>query len=297
VHWCVHSEQWTVEQHSLLRRRISWLRHVTWLVLDIALCVRACVRACVCVCDTSVGTLLFATAVNSKPQITKQNIVRICRIIFIFLTKYLSHDRLNDCVITQLSSQFQSFIFSVCWPSSRYIYLHQIFVNHRRYYGYVSPLWRWTWANLHYSSADVWLRCTSRAARTLQRPYSVASEYRRLKKTFFRDTDLFQFCSAALAQFLIETVQILNLTTDTSRFNAQLLSTKPNTCRIFRKAELSVLLSTVLVYTRQFGFNKNSNQWNLNFRRTIPSPRFCSISMKKFSLLVSKLISCQCVYF
>ena len=37
--------------------------------------------------------LRFATAVNYKSHITNQNIVTIRRIIFIFLQKYLSHDR------------------------------------------------------------------------------------------------------------------------------------------------------------------------------------------------------------
>ena len=160
------------------------------------------------------------------------------------------------------------------WPSSRYLYLHQIFVNHRRYYGYVSPLWRWTWANLHYPSADVWLRCTSGP----HEQFSVHIQSHRSAEgwrwPFFRDTDLFHFCSSALAQFLIETVQILNLTTDTSQLNAHLLSTKPNTCRILRKAELSVLLSTVLVYTRQSDFKQTANQWDLNGRIMItPRPR------------------------
>jgi len=94
---------------------------------------------CVCVCDTSVGTLLFATAVNNKPQITKQNIVRIRRIIFIFLPKYLSHDRLNDCVMTQLSSQFVSHNFRVLAFQSLHLLASDI-RYHRRHYGYVSPL-------------------------------------------------------------------------------------------------------------------------------------------------------------
>ena len=141
LHGCVHWEQWTEEQHSLLRRRISWLRHITLRVLDVCVCV--CV--CVCVWDSSVAMLRFATTVNNKSQITNQNILRIRRIIFIFLQKYLSHDRFGYCVMTQLSSQFQSFVISVCWPSSRYDYLRQVSVNHRRQYGYISPLWRWTW--------------------------------------------------------------------------------------------------------------------------------------------------------
>ena len=158
VHWCVHWEQWTVERHCYCGVSTEsselWsgtavetpkLMAQTRKVTHTACC---CCCVCVCACDTSVVTLPFATAVN-KSHITNQNNVRIRRIIFTFLQKYLSHDRLGDCVMTQLSSQFQSFTISVCWPSSRHIYLRQIFDNDRRHYISVSRIWRWTWFNLH----------------------------------------------------------------------------------------------------------------------------------------------------
>ena len=116
--------------------------------------VRACVRARERKREASVVTLRFATAVNNNPELKNENAVRIRRVIFHFPSKRSATNNisigtdLSDCVLTpQLSSQCQSFIISVCWPQSDssvpsipYSYWSLISANHRRQYGYVSPL-------------------------------------------------------------------------------------------------------------------------------------------------------------
>jgi hypothetical protein len=99
LHGFVHSEQWALQRHSQLRRRIWWLRHITWLVLD--------VRVCVCVWERERerernvnGHVTICDCSKNKPEPPNEITVRICGFSFSF--KNIC--QLTDSVIASWSS-------------------------------------------------------------------------------------------------------------------------------------------------------------------------------------------------